>query len=409
VSAAARRPLPAAAFSEAETYAATRLPVDYASTLIPDAYTSPEFFALERERVFGTSWVVVATTSDVAAPGDYVVADVGGQSVIVTRNKDHELRAFHNVCRHRGSRLVDPGRGHVKRFFACPYHAWAYDLDGGCLGTPLFTPESRIPEDQRGVFEMSGVKSFDRADHGLFGVRVAEWGCLVLACLDDGAPPLADGLGDLPERLRGYRMGDWRVVRRAEYRIAANWKLVAENFMEYYHLPWVHPGLVKVSPMSAHHRWQGPGAYVGFCTSPIAADADDGWLALPALPGIEGEDAVSARFAWLFPNVALSVLPNHVFLLVVEPVAPDETFETAYLLTHEGAAGSDGLEGLMAFWDEVNREDVAIVERVQSGLRSRAYTGGRMCYRFEESVHRFQNMVVDRMLGIARVPPGDEG
>ena len=141
--------------------------------------------------------------------------------------------------------------------------------------------------------------------------------------------------GDLLVRLQGYRIDEWRLERRVEYEIDANWKLVAENFMEYYHLPWVHPSLVKVSPMDAHYRWQGPGKYVGFCTTPIASNSDGGgWLGLPAIEGLSEDDAVSARFAWLYPNIALSVLPNHVFLLLVRPGAAGLTFETAYLLTH---------------------------------------------------------------------------
>jgi choline monooxygenase len=203
-------------------------------------------------------------------------------------------------------------------------------------------------------------------------------------------------------------------VRRAEYAIDANWKLVAENFMEYYHLPWVHPGLVKVSPMSAHHRWQGRGMYVGFCTSPIAANADDGgWEGLTPLSTLDAEDAVSARFAWVFPNVAVNALPNHTFLLLARPTAAGHTSETAYLLAHpdvlDAAADPDGeIEALLAFWDGVNREDIGIVERVQQGLGDPVYTGGRMCYRFEESVHRFQNMVADRMVGLRRIPSGDD-
>lgn len=408
------RPVPAAGFVREETYRATRLPVDYASTLIPDAYTSAEFHALERELVFGTAWVPVCVTDEVAEPGSFVVAEVGGRSLIVCRNREGALRAHHNVCRHRGARLVTEPSGRVKRFFQCPYHAWAYDLDGECLGTPLFTPEAGIPEEQQGIFDMSGVKAFDRADHGLYPARVEEWGCLVFVCLDPGAPALGDELGDLPERLAGYRLGEQRLVRRVEYEIEANWKLVAENFMEYYHLPWVHPGLVKVSPMSAHHRWQGPGMYVGFCTTPIAANTEDGgWEGIPPMSGLPGTDGESARFAWLFPSVAINALPNHTFLMLTRPTAAGHTSEVTYLLlppeSHEAldGQGERAVEELLAFWDEVNREDIAIVERVQSGLGDLAYTGGRMCYRFEESVHRFQNMVVDRMLGLRRVPAGD--
>jgi choline monooxygenase len=404
------RPVPPSEFTRGETYAATRLPVDQASTLIPDAYVSEEFRALELDRVFGRSWVPVCVTDEVAEPGSFVVVDVGGRSLIVCRNRSGELRAHHNVCRHRGSQLVADERGRVERFFQCPYHAWAYDLDGACLGTPLFTPEAGIPRDQEGAFDMTGIVGFDKADFGLYPVRAESWGCLVFVCLDPDAPPLAHELGDLPQRLAGYRLDEHRLLRRVDYDIAANWKLVAENFMEYYHLPWVHPGLVKVSPLKAHHRWQGTGMYAGFCTSPIAANTDDGgWQGLPALSTLDEDDATSARFVWLFPNVAINALPNHTFLMLTRPTAPGRTLETTYLLAHPECHGADeDVDALLAFWDEVNREDIGIVERVQRGLADPAYTGGRMCYRFEESVHRFQNMVIDRVLGIRRVPQGDD-
>jgi choline monooxygenase len=409
------RPVPEAAFTEESTYAATRLPVNAASTLIPDAYVSEAYRALEQERIFARSWVPVCVTDEVADPGSFVVVEVAGRSLIVCRDRAGVLHAHHNVCRHRGARLCDEERGQVERFFQCPYHAWAYGLDGACLGTPLFTPEARIPDDQQGAFDMSGVESFDRTDFGLHPARAETWGCLVFVCLDAAAPSLADELGDLPARLAGFRLDEHRLVRRVNYEIQANWKLVAENFMEYYHLPWIHPGLVKVSPLKHHHRWQGTGMYVGFCTSPIAANTEDGgWQGLPALSLLDGEDATSARFVWLFPNIAINALPNHTFLLLALPTAAGRTKEVAYLLAHPEPMASAGAsldreaDALLSFWDEVNREDIAIVERVQAGLADPAYTGGRMCYRFEESVHRFQNMVIDRVLGIRRVPPGDD-
>jgi choline monooxygenase len=409
------RPVPAEAFTEAATYAATRLPVDEATTLIPDAYVSTEFHELEAERLFARSWVAVCVSDEVAEPGEFVVVEVAGRSLIVCRDRAGTLHAHHNVCRHRGARLCADERGRVKRFFQCPYHAWAYGLDGACLGTPLFTRSAGIPDDQRGAFDMSRVRAFDKADHALYPARAAEWGSLVFVCLDLEAAPLAESLGDLPSRLAGYRLGEQRLLRRAEYEIAADWKLVGENFMEYYHLPWVHPGLVKVSPLDAHHRWQGAGRYVGFCTSPIAANTDDGgWQGLPAPVSLDEDDATSARFAWLFPNVALNALPNHTFLILARPAGPGRTRETVYLLAHPESIDAAGeaveaeVDALLSFWDEVNREDIAIVERVQQGIADPAYTGGRMCYRFEESVHRFQNMVIDRMLALDRVPAGDD-
>jgi choline monooxygenase len=408
------RPLSPDAYLREETYAETRLPVSLAKTLIPDAYTSPEFFALERERVFGTSWIAACCTSEVARPGDFVVVDVADRSVIVTRNGNGELRAFYNVCRHRGARICDAGRGQVERFFRCPYHSWAYDLDGACLGTPLFE-DSGIPEEARAVFDMSDIRPFDRADYGLLPVSVEAWGCLVFVNLAAEPPPLAEQLGDLPDRLAGYRLDEWEVARTKTYEIEANHKLVGENFMEYYHLPWVHPSLVKVSPMKSHYRWQGRGMYTGMTTTPIAQNSDEGgWKGLPHVSGLDDADATSARFVWLFPNLAINVLPNHVFLMLARPTAADRTSELTYLLTHPDSTAAAGthaeedVEQLLSFWDLVNREDIAIVERVQDGLSIPAYTGGRMCYRFEEPLHRFQNMVIDRMLGIERVPDGDE-
>jgi phenylpropionate dioxygenase-like ring-hydroxylating dioxygenase large terminal subunit len=400
----------AEAFTLEETYAATRRPVSLAETLLPEAYTSEEFFAVERERVFGASWVAVGCSAGLRSPGDVLVADVGGRSVFVVRKPDGTLRAFYNVCRHRGTRLLAPGECRVQRFIRCPYHSWAYDHDGRCVGTPLFTG-SDIPPDQRAAFDMDDVAAFDRADYGLLPVAADEWGPLLFVNLEPNPAPLAEHLGDLPARTAGYRLDEWELTRTAHYEIAANYKLVAENFMEYYHLPWVHPGLVKVSPIEAHHRWQGAGMYVGFCTSPIAPDTDDGgWQSgLAPIGGLSDDDAVSARFVWLFPNVALNILPNHLFVIHTRPVAPGLTQETTYLLTHPECAGTEeAVEGLVRFWDEVNREDIGIVERVQAGLASTPFPGGRLCYRFEESLHRFQNMVADRMVGRSRIPAGDE-
>ena len=407
------RPLPREAFLREDTYAKTRLPVDFASTLIPDAYTSPDFHELEQQQVFGKSWVPVCVADEIPNPGDYLVVEVGGRSIIVTRNKQGELRALHNVCRHRGARLCE-GSGNAKRAFSCPYHAWAYDHDGNCLGTPLFEGEVEIPEAARAAFDMTDVKGFDKADMSLHPARVAQWNFLVFVCLDPDTPELEHELGDLTERLAGYRLGEYRLQRRVEYDIAADWKLIGENFMEYYHLPWVHPALVKVSPMEDHYRWQGPGKYVGFCTWPVAPNSEDGgWKGLPPVTFVEGQDAEAARFVWLFPNIAINVMANHVVLLLARPDGVGRTAEVVYLLSHPDsiAASADpeaDIDALLAFWDEVNKEDIGIVERVQDGLRNPVYEGGRMCYRFEESCHRFQNMVVDRMLGIADVPPGDD-
>jgi choline monooxygenase len=401
------------AFTREETYAATRRPVELAQTLTPEAYTSDAFFVVERERVFATSWVAVGCAAQVRELGDVLVTEVAGRSIFVVRNRDGQLRAFYNACRHRGTQLLQPEQCRINRFIRCPYHSWAYDLDGRCIGTPLFSG-SAIPPGQQAVFDMEDVKEFDRADYGLLAVAVDSWGPLIFVNLDTDPAPLSEDLGDLPARTAGHRLEEWEIARVGDYEITANYKLVGENFMEYYHLPWVHPGLVKVSPIDAHYRWQGSGMYSGFCTTPIAQDTEDGgWgNGLPPISGLNASDAVSARFAWLFPNVAVNILPNHVFIILARAASPRKTYETTYLLTHpESTAAPDseqGVDQLARFWDSVNREDIEIVERVQRGLESTPFPGGRLCYRFEEPLHRFQNMVIDRMVGKRRVPSGDE-
>jgi choline monooxygenase len=211
--------------------------------------------------------------------------------------------------------------------------------------------------------------------------------------------------------LGGYGLESWEIQATRPYEIQANWKLIAENFMEYYHLPWVHPELVKVSRVNDHYRYQGPGMYTGMTTTPVSRDENSVWLDLPAHDGVQGADLTSGRFMMIFPNVALSILPNHAFVMVLEPLGAGTTLEKTYLMTHPDTmrtqASTDALQRLHSFWDDVNREDIDIVERVQKGISTPEYRGGRMCYRFEEPLHRFQNMVIDRMVGIDRVPPGD--
>ncbi|MEQ3551325.1 aromatic ring-hydroxylating dioxygenase subunit alpha [Pseudonocardia nematodicida] len=408
------RPVDPARFTDESLYAATRLPVDLASTLLPDAYSSPEFFALEQEKVFAGGWVAVGFASDVDRPGACAVVEVAGRSIIVTRNRHGELRGFHNLCRHRATKLLDADarevgkRGRIR----CPYHNWTYDTDGTCLGTPLFE-DSDVPAGEETIFDTSVARGFDRADYGLLTVAVDTWGFLLFVNLAPDPAPLAADLGDLPARFADYRLEGWVPQRRSTYDVAANYKLVGENFMEYYHLPWVHPELNQVSKFSDHYRWQGPGKYTGMCTTPVSRNTEaGGWDGLAPLSSLGPQDADAGRFVWLFPNTALVVLPNHTFVLLNRPVAADRTVETAVLLTHpeslDDPDAEAGTEQLAKFWDLVNRQDIEIVERVQEGIANPAYRGGRMCFRFEEPLHRFQNMVIDKMVGVDRVPGGDE-
>ena len=374
-------------------WAGSRGPVEQAHGLPAACYSDPHFFELERARIFGTSWVGVALTADVVEPGTVLVRRVADQSILITRNTEGELRAFHNSCRHRGTELAEHDC-QIAKMIRCPYHRWGYDLDGALVATPLFAE--------------AGIDDFDAADYGLHPVRVAEWAGLCFVCLDPDTVPLASWLGDLPERMAGYGLDAWQPRDRVEVDVAANWKLVSENFQEHYHLGWVHPELAKVSRVADHYRYQGPGMYCGQCTTPVSSDDRDDWTAMPPAPGLSRSDADSGRFVAIFPNVLLAVLPNHAFVMLLDPVAPGLTRETCtWTLPPKTDATDEAFAKNRAFWLDINNEDIDIVTKAQRGMDHGGFSPGRLSPRFEEPLHRFHNMVADRFVGHARIPPGD--
>ena len=379
-------------------WAGTRADLTSSTGLDPSAYTDRAFFDDEQRRVFERAWVCVGIAAD-ARPGRVLVREVGARSVLITRDSDGVLRGFLNSCRHRGTELYEADSD-IGSMLRCPYHRWGYGLDGSLRATPRFDD---IPR-----------SDFDKADFGLVPVRVDEWGVLVFVCLDDYTMPLHEWLGDLPERMAGYGLADWQPRLQQHLDIAANWKLISENFQEYYHLTWVHPELAKVSRVEDHYRYQGAGMYCGQTTTPVSGDERDDWLSLPPADGLDDSDAVSGRFVAIFPNVLLSVLPNHVFVMQLDPVAPGMTRETCtWLLPKTGSdASDDAFEPTRTFWLEVNAEDIDIVERGQRGLTRGAAPAGPLAPRFEEPLHRFQRILADLMTAESTaslsVPPGDD-
>ncbi len=382
---------------EAQFWAGTQVPITSATGLWPEAYSSREFFADEQAKVFERAWVCIGLAADVA-PGKVLVRAVGSRSILVTQDDAGAIFGHLNSCRHRGTELYD-GDCDVAGTLRCPYHRWGYNLDGSLKSTPRFDD---VPRD-----------GFDRDEFGLAPVRVATWGVLLFACLDDETAPLDEWLGDLPERMAGYGLERWSVRESQELEIAANWKLISENFQEYYHLAWVHPELAKVSRVEDHYRYQGPGMYCGQTTTPVSGDERDDWLALTTADGLDDSDSVSGRFVAIFPNVLLSVLPNHVFVMQLDPVGPGVTRETcSWLLPPVNVEASDeSFEPTKTFWLDVNAEDIDIVQRGQRGLTRGTVPPGPLAPRFEEPLHRFHNMLADvmtkRSMRDVSVPLGD--
>ena len=378
----------------------TRAPLRESSGLDPAAYVDLDFFALEQRQVFERAWVCVGTAPEVAESGPMLVRQVGHRSVLITRGEDGVLRGFLNSCRHRGTELAASDCA-ISGTIRCPYHRWGFRDDGSLLSAPLF---DEVPRDD-----------FDKSQLGLVEVRVETWGVLLFVCLDPETPPLLEWLGDLPERMAGYRLDEWRLAEEATVEIGANWKLISENYQEYYHLAWVHPELAKVSRVKDHYRYQGAGMYCGQTTTPVSGDDRDDWLVLPPAAGLDESDIASGRFVAIFPNVLLSVLPNHVFVMRLDPVEPGLTSEQCTFLVPPCTAelGPSDLDTTREFWFDVNNEDIDICERSQRGLTRGRAPAGPLAPRFEEPLHRFHNMLAECMtagsLGGLPVPPGDDG
>ena len=384
-----------------DAWRGTRADLHKATGLNPDCYAGEEFFALEQVRVFERAWVIVGTSPEVAEPGRLLVRRVGRRSILISRDNEGVLRGFYNTCRHRGTELAEADCD-VAGTIRCPYHRWSYGLDGVLKATPRFDDVPR--------------QDFNRSDFSLLGVRVDTWGPLLFACLDAETPPLAEWLGDLPERMAGYGFESWRIQEEATVEIAANWKLISENFQEYYHLTWVHPELAKISRVKDHYRYQGPGMYCGQTTTPVTGTAGDAWLVLPVAEGLDESDATSGRHLAVYPNVIFSVLPNHVFVMRLEPIAPGLTRETCTFLLPASTppVTADDMAATRDFWIDINNEDIDICQRGQRGLTYGHIEPGPLAPRFEQPLHRFHNMLADCLTADSlqtglTIPAGDDG
>jgi phenylpropionate dioxygenase-like ring-hydroxylating dioxygenase large terminal subunit len=326
-------------------------------------YRDPAVLELEQERIFRRSWQYVGRTDQLQQPGDHFATRAGDVPVAVVRAHDGTLNAFLNVCRHRGS-LVVVGEGR-RETLQCSYHGWTYDLDGSLRAAPR---ADREPD-----FDPSGLS--------LIPLAVDTWGQLVFVNPEREATPLRETLGELPVLLRrgGIDLDSLRFHARLEYTLEANWKIGVENYLECYHCPLAHPGfsaVVDVHPdryrLEPHETFW----------SQFGVRRDGG----PA--------HVDAQFHLLWPNVKLNVLPGPLNFSI-GPVLPEGPERTSGFLDYffGESVGESEIEELLAFDDQVGREDRALVESVQRGVRSGLLEHGRLLLGSEQLVHGFQQAV----------------
>ena len=372
----------------AEEVAGVRQPVDRARMLPPRVFHDPDVFEFERRSWFARTWLCIGREEDVAAPGSYMLASVAGEDVMVLRDRDSTVRAFYNVCRHRGSTLLDqPQAGAGDRLvrIQCPYHAWIYDLDGSLRRAP-HTEE---------------VLEFDPADNSLAPVRLESWQGFLFLNLESSAPPLLGYLADLPQAVGRYPIAGLRRTRRIEYAVNANWKVIGENYSECYHCPGVHPQLNRLSPYDRGRNLESSGPWAGGWMELVdAADTmstDGASHGRPALAGIGNENTRRVYYVVLWPNLLLSLHPDYVMTHQVWPIDAEHSRVVCEWLFDPATMAADGFDpsDAIEFWDLTNRQDWEVCERQQRGTASRGYVAGRYSL-MEDMVHAFDLMVADR-------------
>jgi choline monooxygenase len=353
------------------------LPLERARTLPALWYSDPEIYRAECRSVFGATWQAVGRADQVAQPGQFFTADVAGEPVLVVRGDDGELRGFFNVCRHRAARVVHDDEGRATRL-RCRYHGWTYDLCGRLRGTP----------------EFDGVADFRREDNGLPPVAVAVWGPVVWAHLGPDPGPLPEFLAPLPERAAPLKTGALRFAARREYRLACNWKVFVDNYLDGgYHVNTVHPGLAGVLDYSKYRTEIAGNTAVQ--VSPLQASPD-------SVGGVRtGENAY---YWWVYPNFMLNAYEGVMDTNLVLPLGPDacRVVFDFYFANTEGPAAAAFVARSTEVAHQIQLEDVGICEEVQRGLKSRSYDTGRFSVKREAAGYHFHRLLA-RQLGQAAV------
>jgi Rieske 2Fe-2S family protein len=368
------------------------LPQSLISTLPGSYYTDPTIFAMEQEDIFEAMWFCAVRSADLDKPGAFKTVQVGRESVLITRSRSGEVRAFYNVCRHRGAQLCTDESGEVKRAFQCPYHAWTYDLDGKLVAAPNLT---KMPD-------------IDRVEYGLVPVALREWLGYAWVCLakeppsfeDEVVTAIVDRLGDL-DAIEHYELDALSVGRRITYDVKANWKLIIENFMECYHCATIHPELTEVLPEFADgyaaQYFVGHGAEFGNEVKGFTVDGGEGF---DRLPGVDEDQDRRYYAITVRPTVFVNLVPDHVIFHRMFPISADRTIvECDWLYSREVVESGKDVTRSVELFHRVNEQDFAACERTQPSMSSRAYAHGGVLVPSEHHIGEFHEWLTQRLSG----------
>ena len=379
---------------------AARIPSPSAKSLPQKYFVSPEVFAKEKAKIFAKEWLLVGHHSQIAAAGDYFLATIAGESLIVVRDQRSQVRGFYNVCRHRGTRLKEDACGHASTI-QCPYHAWTYGLDGRLIGAP----------------HMDDLPGFDKADHSLHPVNLQIWEGFIFVNLMNSGPltsvlspkrerrnkgefiSLEDWFVPLAGKFSHWNMSILQPAKRIEYDVRANWKLMFENYSECYHCPGVHPQLQKVSPYDSAENDLREGPFLGgFMKINPGKSLTVSGNACAAFVG-DIKNLQQVFYYTIFPNMLLSLHPEYVMVHQLWPQSPERTLIVCDWLFHPDAFKRKDFnpQDAIEFWDMTNKQDWHVCELSQQGIGSRAYQPGP--YSSRESIPAAWDQYYLRVMG----------
>jgi Rieske 2Fe-2S family protein len=355
-------------------------PPDRCRNLPQGAYTSPDVYQWELEHFWAGGWVCVGRADELAHPGDQKAVYIAGEGILLVRGDDGVLRGFYNVCRHRAHELLAPSACAHARTIRCPYHGWTYDLDGRLKAAPRFNQPGFQPD-----------------AHGLIEARVAPWHGWVFVNASGDAPPFHEWVGELDEIVQPYEPERLRPGAVKSYEVAANWKLVHENFHECYHCTNIHPELCKVTPYESGRNVNRAGVWVGgrMDLMPHAVTMSfDGHSDGAPLRGLSAQQLRTVEYYGLVPNLFISLHPDYVMAHRIEPLAHDRVnIECQWLFAPETLAQDNfSAQYAFEFWDLTNLQDWRALEAVQRGVSSRGYVPGPLASK-EDAVYLFVHRV----------------
>lgn len=333
-------------------------------TLAHEYYTSEEIFETEMERIFSRQWFYAGHQSRIPLAGDYFLTEAFGESIIILRDQDDQVRAFYNVCRHRGTHMCEETSGRFSKSIQCPYHAWTYALDGKLIGAPL----------------MKEVEDFNKEEFPLHAVHLKVWEGFIFLNLANSPEPFEQVFAPLFDKFENWNLPILKPARSISYDVKANWKFIFQNYNECYHCPPVHPQLARISPSDSGENDLIQGRFIGgfmLIEGAASLTLSGGTCAVP-VGDLKPEDHQRVYYYSISPNMLLSLHPDYVLVHNLWPKSPGQTLIEFEWFFHPDNFGredfnpEDGIE----FWDLTNRQDWHICELGQMGVASRAYQPG---------------------------------